>query len=374
MFRPVLITLLALTACTPPPEAPTLPAPSASASPLAPRRVASAIDVSAFPSDLNVGETVNFPAQVVFSDGSQGDGLVFFYTPEHLFEKTEQGLRLLAPGRLTVTVRSLQNADIQETRSFVIRDPRVPEPTPSASPSATPGTSASATPSPTPSPTSPSNAAAELKVLSDYYLNFKVGMSWKYSIRLAALAAANSGSMDYPDPLPLAWGLNITDMNSENRSQRIVAYLQDHNDLGSVELTVTAVDAETVTLLRTLKTSLPGLAEIPASEQSYTRETIGLLYTNLLQQSPPAQRRLQRSESNTDFTSFHVSPPEKYTVDVLSGVSPLNDGLHTEEELTLYMHREKGMLRQVVNQRGLRQGSISVDTALMLYLEEITGF
>ncbi len=389
MVRKLCLILILCAGCTPSLEVsapPTAPSTSVTPSPQAPAqmgtpgaRIATAIDISGFPEDLKVGDTVNFPAQVVFRDGSTDNSFASFYTPDHLFERTASGLRLLAPGRLTVTVRSLQNADIQETRSFVIRDPSAPLPT------ATPSAQASVTPdlNPKPSPISsatapPSLATAstsELQSLQAYFPNFKVGMEWTYAIRLVGVAAGVSGTQQYPDPLPLAWGLEMTDTNSESgNAARVVAYLQENNNLGTVQLTVTAVTGDQVTLRRSLSTSLSGLANIPPGERSYTRETIGELYTNLLQQSAPAQRSLKRVESGATLTSLHVSPPEDFTVDVLSGSAPLRDGLHTEEELTLYMHPEKGMIRQVVNQRGTRQGYLSVDTALALYLTDLKGF
>lgn len=385
MVRKLCLTLILCAGCTPPlevSETPTAPSASVTPSPQAPAqigtpgaRIATAIDTSGFPEDLKVGDTVNFPAQVVFRDGSTGDSLTHFYTPEHLFERTDAGLRLLAPGRLTVTVRSLQNADIQETRSFVIRDPLAPLPTatPSAQASASPDLNPN--PTPNPSPTSSPTSTSELQSLQAYFPNFKVGMAWTYAIRLVGVAAGVSGTQQYPDPLPLAWGLEMTDTNSESgNAARVVAYLQENNNLGTVQLTVTAVAGDQVTIRRSLSTSLSGLANIPPGERSYTRETIGELYTNLLQQSAPAQRSLKRVESDASLTSLHVSPPEDFTVDVLSGSAPLRDGLHTEEELTLYMHPEKGMIRQVVNQRGTRQGYLSVDTALALYLTDLKGF
>lgn len=397
MLRKLCLTLILCAGCTPPlevSEVPTDNAPSSTPSPQAAAqlgrpgaRIATGIDISGFPEDLKVGDTVNFPAQVILGDGSSSDAVASFYTPDHLFERTDAGLRLLAPGRLTVTVRSLQNADIQETRSFVIRDPLAPLPTPSAqatpaseaSASPAPQTTASPTPSATPVPTaSPpaqSTGASEQALLQAYFPTFKVGMEWTYAIRLVGVAAAVSGTQSYPDPLPLAWGLQITNMNDEgSNAERIVAYLQAHNDLGTVQLSVTAVDENQVTIRRSLSTTLSGLAAIPASERSYTRDTIAELYTNLLQQSAPAQRSLKRVETATTLTSFHTSPPEDFTVDVLSGSAPLRDGLHTEEELTLYMDPDKGMIRQVVNQRGTRQGYLSVDTALALYLTDLKGF
>lgn len=329
------------------------------------------IDISQIPTHMETGQkAIELKARLLLSDGSQSKGVSYSIEDDGILRKEGNFITPLSAGETTLTVRATGKSSIKEVINIVVS-----------------GESATNTPSsipnlPVPTKTAqPTSGTKDTELLNSYYLdNYQVGMSWEYQVSLGAIAPGVSMGKPYPETIELGWGLKLENItqDGEGNLPKVFDLMDLHEDMGRWRLEVTNVGDNNVTIRSEYISYWPPIPSQAIKEVTYTPDTIGQLYTGVVQTTPPENRKLEIKKQNVSKKAyFYPLPSTQFTAvefnsDYLEGEMPVSDGLHYEERVLLWMNKEVGLIDKIIHLDAFREGYLSVDTGLHLSLESFS--
>jgi len=202
-------------------------------------------------------------------------------------------------------------------------------------------------------------------------------MKWEYQVSLGAVGPATSYGKPFPKTIELGWDLKLENLTQDlkQNQERLSELFDLHEDMGRWNLEVINVGENNVTIRSEYISNWPAIPSQASREITYTPDTIGELYTGVVQTVLPEDRRLELKEKNTSKTAYYYELPSnkfgsvEYNTDYFEGEMPVNDGLHYAERVLLWMNKEVGLVDKVIHLDAWRDGYLSVDTGLHISLE-----
>lgn len=315
------------------------------------------ITVGDYPSEMTAGGEAYKPqAEVEWSDGKKTTAFTFSVIDSEILRREGDRIYAQRPGSTEVVFRSLHNPGIQESVTIkVVGETNQPGPDPLF-------------------PVTLPNSTA-LKLLNNYYLDYREGMSWEYTIRYAGTRFSFADkTLPLPETISLSKGMVVTGASYEDIHDRVdQIFVAPNQNMGTYRVTVQAVYADSVLIQTELRSNSAYIASQAPQSAYYYYFDIGEVFDGVLEDAVVSHSLGETTEPVAIMAQYQSPPVEISTRQYVSTSAAVTNRPSTNKEvIAYYMDPNLGVIKKVL-QMHREYSQLSLDSQVVMDLTSYTS-